>query len=250
MQKIDTFFSPPRRKRGRPKKKKATADKKPGRRPAAVDLTPDVQSLLSPGGTTRLVKKQGSRTGARQSYAAHTVNGKKMILILERWGREMDEWPSISKFAKAMAVEHFDELWRWETIRQRLGKRSAKSLKGLDDKRSLRSLLVPTTRQALGEVLALKDEKSEGGSWKDLCEMIAEIKPDLKPTQVGTAALSVLREGRKESGPIKKNNMRAQRHTSKRCEVCGSPFLRHVLLIALIVSSCADQIECTCHCEG
>ena len=109
---------------------------------------------------------------------------------------------------------------------------------------------MPTSRQTLGEVLALKDEKLEGGSRKDLCEMIAEIKPDLKPTQVRTAALSVLREGRKESGPIKKNNMRAQRHTSKRYEVCGSPFLRHVLIIALIVSSCADQIECMCHCEG
>ena len=95
----------------------------------------------------------------------HRTQGTaKLILIRERWDREMAEWPSTSKFAKAMAVEHFDELWRWETIRQRLRKRSAKSFKGLEDKRSLKGSLVPTTRQALGEVLALKDEKSEGGS--------------------------------------------------------------------------------------
>ena len=217
---MDMFFSPPRRKRGRPKKKKTTSgDSKPRGRPPSkiIDLTP-VQSVLSPGGKTKCIKNQGPRRGSRKSYAAHTPNGQKLIQIVERWGKEEADWRSISRFAKAMAVEYFDQEWRWETIRQRIGKRK-KSKKGLDDMRSSKGLLSPTTRQALSNVLSLKDEKSEGGDWTALMNMISEVKPSLGPRQCETAALSVLKEGRKGYGPLKQSNMRAQRHTSKRCEV-------------------------------
>ena len=105
-QRIDTFFSPPRRGRGRPKKqKKGSGSKRPGRPPSAkLDSTP-VQTVLSPGGTTRNVKNQGARTGRRESYASHTPNGKKMIQIHHRWTEEKDDWQSISKFAKAMVSD-------------------------------------------------------------------------------------------------------------------------------------------------
>jgi len=208
-----------------------------------IDLTPK-QTLLSPLSATSKVKAKRSAT--RASYAAHTPNGKKMILILERWGKEQSTWKSITKFAKSMARLYFEDESKYETIRQRIGKRKL-SMRGLDDKRSAKGLLKPTTRQALSEILALKDEKSEGAAWSDLKTLCRDVKPSLTPKQVENAALSVLLDGRKTDGPLKEQNMRAQKHTSKRCEVRVSPccvvFYFFIRPIAFITSSCIAEIE-------
>lgn len=158
-----------------------------------------------------------------------------MIRIMERWGKEKDLWHSITKFAKTTAREFYGDEGKFETIRQRIGAKRKKSKKMLDDKRS-KGLLEPTTRQALSEVLALKDEKSEGGNWAALKTMIEETKPSLGKKQVENAALSVLKEGRKAGGPLKKKNMRAQRHTSKRCEVRLFPSLLFACFFTIAVS--------------
>lgn len=192
---------------------------------------------------TSQVENQGGRSGKRASYAAHTENGKKMIRIMERWGKEKDLWHSITKFAKTTAREFYGDEGKFETIRQRIGAKRKKSKKMLDDKRS-KGLLEPTTRQALSEVLALKDEKSEGGNWAALKTMIEETKPSLGKKQVENAALSVLKEGRKAGGPLKKTTceLKGTRASAARYDF----FLRCCLLVfsRLLSALSCSSLEC------
>ena len=214
---ISDFFVPvdipKKRGRGRPKKAKSNAGRRRGHAHTPVQVL--IGSLK---GVTATTKKQKPQVGAqRRFYGSTSEFGKKMQEIVYEYSVNGAMYKSIRKFSMKMALEVFDDAAVAETIRKRLGQHRKNKRQALGDAREDCALLKAGARDGLAETLALSDEKSKGMNWPALIDLVKKAEPSLDGRSCETAALSVLRTGRK-GGILKKSNVRTHIQTSRRCE--------------------------------